>query len=253
MQGEGRGVLKRNLITLGIIVLFIGAVVLVNIFEPSRVREQRIAEQEEVEGLLRTANEIEAMRPPQKMTLEAESTYTVEFGCSNGTFVVECYADWAPLGVARFKEAIEAGVYDEARFFRVIPGYVAQFGVPGDPKLAAEWREKTIVDDPVRQSNTKGTVTFAKSSAPNSRTTQIFINLGENWGPPSRLDTMGFAPIGRVISGMEVVEAINAEYSDRPNQSQIQMLGNEYLDENFPNLDFIFEATILSSKDTEED
>ncbi len=245
--------LKKNLITLGIIVLFIGAVVLVNIFEPSRVREQRIAEQEEVEGLLQTANEIEAMRPPRKLTLEAESTYTVEFGCSNGTFVVECYADWAPVGVARFQEAIEAGVSDEARFFRVIPGYVVQFGVSGDPALAAEWREKNIVDDPVKQSNTKGTVTFAKSNAPNSRTTQIFINLGENWGPPNRLDAGGFAPIGRVISGMEVVEKINAEYRDRPNQSQIQMLGNEYLDENFPNLDFIFEVTILSSEETEED
>lgn len=250
MQGESRDVLKKNLVTVGIVALFIGAVIAVNTFEPSRVRQQQIDDQKEVEKLLRKAEELEAEKSPQEAIVDAKSIYTVEFECSNGTFVVECFSDWSPVGVAHFIEVIEAGVYDQARFFRVVPGFVVQFGIAGDPEVAAVWREKNIVDEPAKQSNTKGMVTFAKLG-PNSRTTQIFINLGDNSG---NLDRQGFSPIGRVISGMEVVEAINAEYGDTPtgDQARIQTLGNKYLDENYPNLDFIIKATIVSSEEAEE-
>ena len=244
--------LKKYLVTIVVVALFIGALTILNSFEPSRVRQQQIDEQEEVKELIRKAEELEAEKSAQEVSGDVKSTYTVEFECSNGTFVVECFSDWAPVGVAHFREAIEAGVYDGARFFRVIPDSVVQFGIAGDPELAAVWREKNIVDEPMKQSNTKGTVTFAKSAAPNSRTTQIFINLGDNSGPPFNLDRQGFAPIGRVMSGMEVVEAINAEYRERPDQPSIETLGNKYLDENFPNLDFIKKATIVSSEETEE-
>ena len=242
--------LKKHLVTVGIVALFIGAVVVVNTFEPSRVKQQQIVDQEEVEELIRKAEELEAAKSAQELGGDAKSTYTVEFECSNGTFVVECFSDWAPVGVAHLKVAIEAGVYDQARFFRVVSNRVVQFGIAGDPELSAVWREKNILDEPVKQSNTKGMVTFAKSGAPNSRTTQIFINLGDN----VQLDGMGFAPVGRVISGMEVVEAINAEYGETPPgvQTQIETLGNKYLDENYPNLDFIIKATIVSSEETEE-
>ena len=240
--------LKKYLVTIVVVALFIGALTILNSFEPSRVRQQQIDEQEEVKELIRKAEELEAEKSAQEVSGDAKSTYTVEFECSNGTFVVECFSDWAPVGVAHFREAIEAGVYDGARFFRVIPDSVVQFGIAGDPELAAVWREKNIVDEPAKQSNTRGMVTFAKSNAPNSRTTQIFISLKDNL----QLDSMGFAPIGRVISGMEVVEDINSEYGDRPSQNQIQTLGNKFLDENFPNLDFIKKATIVSSEETEE-
>ncbi|MDK1021731.1 MAG: peptidylprolyl isomerase [Candidatus Hydrogenedentes bacterium] len=242
--------LKKNLVTVGIVASVIMMVVVVNKFQPSRIGQQQIVDQDEVKKLLRKAEEIEAEKSAQEVILETKSTFTVEFECSNGTFVVVCYSDWSPVGVAHFKEAIEAGVYDQSRFFRVVPNFVVQFGIAGDPELSAVWREKNIVDEPAKQSNTKGMVTFAKSGAPNSRTTQIFINLGDN----ARLDGMGFAPIGQVISGMEVVEAINSEHGDRPTQAQaqIQSLGNKFLDENFPNLDFIIKATIVSSEETEE-
>lgn len=242
--------LKKYLVTIVVVALFIGALTILNSFEPSRVGQQQIDEQEEVKELIRKAEELEAEKSAQEVSGDVKSTYTVEFECSNGTFVVECFSDWAPVGVAHFREAIEAGVYDGARFFRVIPDFVVQFGIAGDPELSAVWREKNIVDEPAKQSNTRGMVTFAKSNAPNSRTTQIFISLKDNL----QLDSMGFAPIGRVISGMEVVEDINSEYGDRPsqNQNQIQTLGNKFLDENFPNLDFIKKAAIVSSEETEE-
>jgi len=244
----------KRLATIGTIAVFIGIVVVVNKFEPRRVAEQRLNQEEDVSELMQ---EIEELEEQQTALLagdpESAEIFSVQFDCSNGTFVVECYPEWSPLGAAQFKVAVKAGVYNEARFFRVLPDFIVQFGIPGNPEVAAEWEIKTILDEPVKQSNTKGMVTFAKSSAPNSRTTQIFINLGDNIGPPPKpnLDASGFSPFGKVISGMEVAEAINAEYAERPVQDMIQTRGNAYLKENFPNLDYIIRATVLSAEESE--
>ena len=131
------------------------------------------------------------------------------------------------------------GYYNEVRFFRVISGFVAQFGLHGSPSVNSAWRDQRINDDPVMQSNLRGTLTFA-TGGPNTRTTQLFINLVNN----TNLDNQGFAPIGRVITGMDVVDLLNAEYGERPNQGRIQSEGNRYLNDNFPRLDFVLDATI---------
>ncbi len=171
----------------------------------------------------------------------APDVFKAKFECSMGDFVIECHKDWAPIGVERFYELIKSNFFNDARFFRVVPGFVAQFGIPADPKLAAEWRVKTIKDEPVKHSNEKGTITFAKSSAPNSRTTQLFINFADN----SQLDGMGFSAFGKITEGMDVVMKINAEYREAPNQGMIQAKGNEYLTQSFPRLDFIKKISLV--------
>lgn len=173
---------------------------------------------------------------------KAPETFRVKFETSKGDFVVEVNRSWSPNGADRFYELVKSGFYDEARFFRVIPGFMVQFGIAGDPEVQAKWREKTIPDDRVTQSNKKGYVTFAKTGRPDSRTTQIFINYADN----SFLDNQGFAPFGRVVEGMDVVEKINAEYRERPDQSQVQRRGNEYLNAEFPRLDYVEKATIVN-------
>merc|ERR550537_1300859 len=151
------------------------------------------------------------------------------------TFKVKVHPDWAPKGAARFQEIIDGGLLSEARFFRVVPGFVAQFGIPAKPEVAAEWRQKTIQDDPVKVSNKRGTLVFA-TSGPNSRTTQMFINFNNN----GNLDGMGFSPFGEVVGdGMKVVDKINPEYGESPNQGNIQMQGNSYLEKDFPDLAYI--------------
>ncbi len=183
--------------------------------------------------------------PPDKMPSTAPDIFKVRFECSHGNFVIECHKDWAPIGVEHFYELLKVKFYDEARFFRVVPGFVVQFGIAGDPALNAKYGEKTIKDDPVKQSNLKGMVTYAKTALPNSRSTQLFINLADN----IQLDSMGFAPFARVVEGMEVVERTNPEYRERPDQMMIRLQGNEYLKRMFPNLDYIKRAYLL--KDTE--
>lgn len=165
---------------------------------------------------------------------EAPDVFKVKFECSNGDFVVEIHKEWAPLGVERFYQICKEGVYNDARFFRVIPGFMVQWGIPGDPNLAAQWREAVIKDDPVIQTNSPGMISFA-TGGPNTRTTQVFINYGDN----ARLDGMGFAPFGKVVEGMDVVKAINAKHREDPNQGLIQRKGNEYLKASFPDLDYI--------------
>jgi len=167
--------------------------------------------------------------------------FDVETDAGAGSFVVQVHANWAPIGAARFKELVESGFYNDVRFFRVIPSFMVQFGLSGDPALSAKWCANTIQDEPVKVSNKPGYITFAKTGAPNSRTTQLFINYADN----SRLDGMGFAPFGEVEGdGMSVVKSIN-NCGERPNQGSIQRDGNDYLDKNFPRLSKIVQARIL--------
>ena len=166
--------------------------------------------------------------------------FIVDVTTSTGVFALEVNPAWAPNGAARFRELVDAGFYNDARFFRVLTGFVAQFGINGTPATNSMWSSRTIPDDPVVRSNTRGYVTFAQSSAVNSRTTQLFVNLGNN----ARLDTMRFAPFAMVISGIDVVDSLNAEYAEAPDQAQISAQGNAYLNASFPRLDYIVSAQI---------
>ena len=174
---------------------------------------------------------------------QAPDEFSVRLETSVGSVVIQVTREWAPIGADRFYNLVRNGFYDEQRFFRVVPGFVVQWGLSGDPKLNQVWHRAHILDDPVKQVNTRGRITYAKTNQPNTRTTQLFINFGDN----SRLDGMGFAPFGEVVEGMEVVDAINAEYGEQPSraQGQITMKGNAYLEENFPNLDYIVKAEII--------
>jgi peptidyl-prolyl cis-trans isomerase A (cyclophilin A) len=165
--------------------------------------------------------------------------FKVKFETSKGPFVVEIHRDWAPHGVDRFYELLKIGYFDDARFFRVVPNFIVQWGIHRDPKVAAEWRQKEIADDPVLESNRSGYITFA-TRGPNSRTTQLFVNLAEN----SRLDAQGFAPFGKVIEGMEAVQSLYSGYGEGPQQPLIQQMGNEYLQRDFPQLDYIKTARL---------
>jgi peptidyl-prolyl cis-trans isomerase A (cyclophilin A) len=182
----------------------------------------------------------------EAMNQTAPATFKAKFETSKGDFIVEVQRDWAPHGADRFYNLVKHGFYDEVRFFRVISGFMAQFGISGDPEVSAVWREQRIPDDPVKQSNKRGFITYA-TAGPNTRTTQLFINYGDN----SRLDRMGFAPFGRVTEGMEVVDQLYAGYGEGapqgkgPSQARIQAEGNAYLNKDFPQLDYIKRATIV--------
>ncbi|HEY7473227.1 MAG TPA: peptidylprolyl isomerase [Gemmatimonadota bacterium] len=180
------------------------------------------------------------------MNQTAPETFRVRFETTAGDFVVESRRGWAPRGVDRFYNLICEGFYDEVRFFRVIEGFMAQFGIAADPGTAPGWHRDRIEDDPVTESNTRGRVSFA-TAGPGTRTTQLFINYGDN----SRLDGQGFAPIGEVVEGMSVVDALHAGYGEGaprgrgPDQGRIQSEGNAYLEREFPSLDWIRRATIV--------
>ena len=182
---------------------------------------------------------------PAALTEKAPASYKVKFDTSKGVFVLQVNRDWAPNGADRFYNLVKNGFYDDNRFFRVISGFMVQFGINGDPKLSPGWRNAKIPDDAVKQSNKRGNITFA-TSGPNSRTTQVFINFGDN-GP---LDKQGFAPFGQVTSGMSVVDSLHAGYGEGaprgqgPDQGRIQQEGNAYLTKSFPRLDFVKKATI---------
>jgi peptidyl-prolyl cis-trans isomerase A (cyclophilin A) len=173
-------------------------------------------------------------------TPPSSDVFIVDVTTSKGELAIEVNPSWAPNGAARFRELVDAGFYNDARFFRVISGFVVQFGINGTPATNSMWSSLTIPDDPVVRSNTRGYVTFAQTAAPNSRTTQLFVNLGNN----ARLDTMRFAPFAMVISGMDVVDQLNAEYAEAPDQAQINAQGNAYLTANFPRLDYIVSAQL---------
>jgi len=164
----------------------------------------------------------------------APAVFKVRFDTSKGPFTVEAHRDWAPHGADRFYYLVTTGFYDDARFFRVVPNFVVQWGIHRDPKVSAQWQDRSILDDPVIQSNFRGFLTYAMRG-PNTRTTQLFLSLANN----AALDRQGFAPFGRVIDGMEVVDQLYAGYGEAPQQPLIQMQGNEYLKSQFPQLDYI--------------
>src|SRR4029077_13507665 len=180
-----------------------------------------------------------ALSNPAALTEKAPATFKARFDTSKGAFVVQVNRDWAPNGADRFYNLVKNGFFDNTRFFRVISGFMVQFGINGDPKLSPAWRNAKIPDDAVKQSNKRGNITFA-TSGPNSRTTQVFINFKDNAG----LDGQGFAPFGQVVTGMDVVDKINAQYGEQPNQGSIQSEGNVYLNKDFPKLDYVKSATI---------
>ncbi len=187
-----------------------------------------------------------ALLNPSALTAKAPEVYEVKFTTNKGEFVVQVTRAWAPLGADRFYNLAANNFFDDASFFRVLSGFVVQFGLNADPQISKVWRAATINDDPVTQSNRPGYVTFA-TAGPNTRTTQVFINLGNN----AQLDSMGFAPFGLVTLGMEVVKQLYSGYGEGapsgrgPDQGAVSSQGKAYLDKNFPNLDGIKTATII--------
>ena len=185
--------------------------------------------------------------PTPAAAAETPVSFRVQFETSKGNFVVQVDRAMAPNGADRFYQLVSEGFYDDVRFFRVIPNFMVQFGIHGDPAVTARWRAQSIQDDPVVGSNTRGTVTFAMTAQPNSRTSQIFINLVDN----ARLDASGFAPFGRVVEGMDVVDQLYSGYGEGapqgngPAQQQVVSEGNPYLARAFPLLDHVVRATLV--------
>jgi peptidyl-prolyl cis-trans isomerase A (cyclophilin A) len=176
---------------------------------------------------------------PASLTEQAPATYRVKFDTSAGEFIVTVTRAWAPIGADRFYNLVKNGFYDGTRFFRVVPNFMVQFGINGDPDIQRNWRTANLKDDPAGvKSNGRGFITFA-NAGPNSRSTQVFINYKSN----AFLDKT-FMPFGEVTSGMSVVDKINAKHGEDPDQGQIQNNGNRYLQKAFPDLDFIKKATI---------
>ena len=188
----------------------------------------------------------DALKNPGALDETAPDEFRVKFDTSGGEFTIEVHRDWAPYGADRFYNLVKNGFYNEVRFFRVIENFMVQFGIHGDPAVAAVWREARIAVDPVKESNRRGYITYAMAGSPDTRTTQVFINFGNN----SSLDRQGFAPFGRVVDGMRVVDRIYSDYGEGaprgrgPAQGRLQAEGNAYLNEDFPRLDHILTATI---------
>jgi peptidyl-prolyl cis-trans isomerase A (cyclophilin A) len=179
---------------------------------------------------------------PAALTEKAPASYKVKFDTSKGVFVVQVNRDWAPNGADRFYNLVKNGFYDDTRFFRVLSGFMVQFGLNGDPAIQGAWRDAGLQDEPAMQSNLRGFVTFARESSPNSRYTMVFINYKDN----SYLDKEGFPPFGQVVTGMDVVDKLYSEYgrTNVPDQRRITREGNAYLAAEYPKLDFIRRATI---------
>lgn len=187
-----------------------------------------------------------AYADPAKLTAKAPETFKAQFNTTKGKFVIKVTRSLAPHGADRFYNLVRSGYFTNIAFFRVIHGFMCQFGISGNPAVSAQWRTATIPDDPVKGSNMRGTITFA-TAGPNTRTTQLFINFGNN----TFLNSQGFAPFGRVVEGMDVVDKIYSGYGDGPpggtgpDQRYIQAEGNAYLKKSFPKLDYIKSVTIV--------
>jgi peptidyl-prolyl cis-trans isomerase A (cyclophilin A) len=182
--------------------------------------------------------ELPAAASPDSGDAPTSGTYVVEFETTAGPFTVTVNREWAPLGAQRFYELVKDKYYDDCGFFRVVPGFVVQWGLAADPAKTAAW-DRPIPDEPVVQSNKPGYITFAKGG-PNSRTAQVFISYDDN----SRLDAMGFPAFGKVTKGMDAVKKISAVHAEEPDQGAITSQGNQYLKSNFPKLDYIKTARI---------
>ena len=182
----------------------------------------------------------------EELSTKAPEKYEVLFNTTKGNFIVEVTRNYSPSAADRFYYLVKNNYYDDNKFFRVLPGFVVQWGMKGKPEIDKVWENLGIKDESVKLSNTKGAIAFARSG-PNTRSNQLFINLNNN----TRLDTTtyggvnGFPAFGKVVKGMNVVESINAEYLQKPNQDSIMAKGNAYLEKNFPNLDFIISAKII--------
>ena len=177
---------------------------------------------------------------PAALTAKAPDLYRVKFATTKGDFVVEVRRSWAPLGADRFYNLVVNNFFTDAAFFRYVPGFIVQFGLPADPAVARVWQRANIKDDPVKQSNKKGTLVFA-TAGPNTRTTQLFINLNDN----APLDSQGFAPFGTITEGLNIANGVYSGYGERPDQGMITAQGKAYLDKNFPKLDTIKTATVI--------
>jgi peptidyl-prolyl cis-trans isomerase A (cyclophilin A) len=180
-----------------------------------------------------------ALLHPAALAAKAPAQYDVSFKTTKGTFVVAVTRSWSPHGADRFYNLVKHGFFNGAAFFRVVPGFIIQFGLSPSPAVNAAWSGANIKDDSVKTSNHAGYLSFA-SAGPNSRTTQVFVNLGDN----ARLDGMGFSPFGKVVSGMNVVTKIYAGYGESPDQGAITAQGKTYLEKNFPSLDRIVSAKV---------
>lgn len=273
--------MKRNLITFGVAAAIVGTMFGANAYlsvdrkvmaakeeaqkaaeavEKAKQEEEKAkAEAAQAEQQQLAANEADKTPPPAPAAPTAPAApaapaepaaewpsvtpdvFKVKFETTAGDFVVECHKDWAPIGVERFYQLCKEGYFDNSAFFRVVPGFVVQFGLAADPNVSAQWKEQNLQDEPVKQSNGPGYLTFAKSSAPNSRTTQLFINLGNN----ANLDGMGFSAFGKVIEGMENVKKIESKYGERPRQDLITSQGDEYISKFFPDITKIKKTTLL--------
>lgn len=178
---------------------------------------------------------------------QAPDTFRVRFTTTEGEFTIEVYRGWAPLGADRFYNLVRAGFFDGNRFFRVVPGFVAQFGLHGDPAVNDAWAAHAIPDDPIRHSNRRGTLAFAMAG-PGTRTTQVFINYRDN----EMLDFSGFAPIGRVVDGMMIVDRLHGEYGETaptgrgPDEVRLRLEGEDYMRRNWPELDMIQRAALVA-------
>jgi peptidyl-prolyl cis-trans isomerase A (cyclophilin A) len=187
-----------------------------------------------------------ALLKPAALHAKAPATFAAEFRTTEGTFVVTVHRAWAPRGADRFYNLVKAGFFNGDEFFRVVKGFVVQFGISGFPPVSSAWQHATIPDDPVRAKNTVGTITYA-DAGPNTRTTQVFINLADNSGS---LDGQGFAPFGKVTSGMKVVNKLYGGYGEAVTslQPQIESQGNAFLKKRFPKLDSVIRARIVPAK-----
>lgn len=181
---------------------------------------------------------------PASLNAKAPDEYKAQFTTTKGDITITVHRDWAPLGADRFYNLVRSGFFTDASFFRAIPNFMVQFGMNAKPAVTQAWEKANIKDDPVKQSNKRGYLTFAKTSLPNSRSTQLFINLKDN----AFLDSMDFAPIGEVTTGMDVVDKLYTGYGDPPkgpDQGRLGAEGKAYLDKSFPMLDSIKTAKIV--------
>jgi peptidyl-prolyl cis-trans isomerase A (cyclophilin A) len=182
-----------------------------------------------------------ALLNPAALKATAPDLYRAKFFTTHGEFVVEVHRDWAPIGADRFYNLVKNRFFTNASFFRYVPNFVVQFGIPAEPNVAAAWENATIKDEPVKHGNKKGTIVYAKPDMPNHRTTQLFINLKDN----DFLDGMGFPAFGEITEGMDVVAGLFSGYGEQPDQGAITKQGKAYLDKSFPKLDSIKAATII--------